>query len=365
MKSLLCSIFFFVCTQSPESFAGVKLQVVASGLDNPVSITFSPSDKDKFYVIEQKGVIRVVENGVVSSTPFLDIESQVTSGGEMGLLGLAFHPRYAENGRYFVNYTAKNPKLKTIISEFKNGAAAERNIMTFAQPYQNHNGGDLQFAKDGYLYITTGDGGSGGDPHGNGQSLSTLLGKILRIDVDSGDTYSIPKDNPFRETAGARGEIYAYGLRNVWRFSFDMLTGALFGGDVGQDKYEEIDLIEKGGNYGWNAMEGNHCFKPSTNCEKPGMIRPLVEYPRSGGNSVTGGYVYRGNSIPSLQGAYLYGDFGSGKIWALYYDQENKKVIKNELLLNSHLAISTFGQDHDGEVYLADYGGKIYKFVSN
>ncbi len=365
MKSLLCSIFFFLCTQSPEAHASVKLEVVASGLEAPIGITFAPNEKNKFYVIEQKGVIQVVENGSISATPFLDIESQVSSGGEMGLLGLAFHPQYVENGRYFVNYTARNPKLRTIVSEFKGGSAVEKSILTFLQPYQNHNGGHLAFGKDGYLYISAGDGGSGGDPHGNGQSLGTLLGKILRIDINSGDTYGIPKDNPFRNTSGARGEIYAYGIRNMWRFSFDKVTDALFGGDVGQDKYEEVDIIEKGGNYGWGRMEGNHCFNPATNCELPGMIRPIHEYPRSGGNSVTGGYVYRGSAIPSLYGAYIYSDFGSGKIWALYYDQENKKFLHNDLLLNSHLAVSTFGQDNDGELYVADYGGKIFKIVGN
>ncbi len=363
MKSFLFSIFFFLCLNSVS--AAVKLQVVASGLDAPVGIRFAPDDNGKMFVIEQKGIIQVVKNGKISGPPLLDIESQVVAGGEMGLLGLALHPKFAENGRYFVNYTSRSPKLQTNVSEFNVSRAPEKKIMTFLQPYQNHNGGDLEFGKDGFLYITAGDGGSGGDPHGNGQSLSTLLGKILRVDIDQGGTYAIPKDNPFKDTAGAKPEIYAYGIRNVWRFSFDRLTGALFAGDVGQDKWEEIDIIQKGGNYGWNRMEGNHCFKPSTNCEDPSFIAPIHEYARSGGNSVTGGYVYRGEAIPSLKGSYVYGDFGSGKIWALVYDQENKKFVKNELLLNSRLAVSTFGEDSKGELYLADYGGKIYKIVAN
>jgi len=340
------------------------LQSVASGFENPIGLVFAPGEANKFYVIEQKGLIQTVENGTTHAIPFLDIENQVTSGGEMGLLGLAFHPKYKENGRYFVNYTAKDSQLRTVVSEFNARVVKEKSVLTFLQPYQNHNGGDMSFGRDGYLYISAGDGGSGGDPHGNSQSLSTLLGKILRIDVDSGGAYSIPKDNPFRNTAQAKGEIYAYGLRNVWRFSFDTLTGALFAGDVGQDKYEEINIIEKGGNYGWKAMEGNHCFSPSSNCEKPGMIKPIHEYPRSSGNSITGGYVYRGTAIPSLNGAYIYGDFGSGKIWALHYDQQNKNVIRNELLLNSRLAISSFGQDAQGEVYVVDFGGKVLKIVT-
>lgn len=235
-------------------------------------------------------------------------------------------------------------------------------MLEFAQPYSNHNGGHLAFDSAGHLFITAGDGGSAGDPHAAGQNLNTLLGKILRIDIDGGQPYAIPKDNPFL-TKG-RGEIYAYGLRNVWRFSFDRQTGALFAGDVGQNKWEEIDIIEKGGNYGWRTMEGKHCFSPASGCDQTGLILPIHEYPRSEGVSVTGGYVYRGSKIPALNGVYIYGDYGSGKIWGLTYDFTAKKVVKNELLINSNLPIASFGEDTDGELMVVSYDGRIFRIVN-
>lgn len=339
----------------------VKLTpVLQQGIENPLFAVTEPGNPNRLYILEQKGRVLIFEEGKPAPTVFLDIEEKVTSGGEMGLLGFAFHPDFQKNKRYFINYTTERPGLTTVVAELKAGSRDERELLSFRQPYTNHNGGHLAFGPDRLLYISAGDGGSANDPHGNGQNKGTFLGKILRIDVDHGQPYAIPKDNPFLES-GARQEIFAYGLRNVWRFSFDRVTGALFGGDVGQNSWEEIDLIEKGKNYGWNTMEGTHCFKPSSGCNQAGLTLPLVEYPRSQGVSVTGGYVYRGKKIPELAGHYLYGDYGSGKIWALDYHQETKQVVKNELLLNSRLPISSFGEDANGEIFVVAYSGVLYR----
>lgn len=338
----------------------VKLNaVISQGLDSPLYAISEPGT-NRLFVVEQRGRILAYEEGKRAPTVFLDIEDKIISGGEMGLLGLAFHPDYQNNKKYFINYTMERPNLTTVVSELRAGSKTEREILSFAQPYSNHNGGHLAFGPDGYLYISAGDGGSANDPHGNGQNKSTLLGKLLRIDIDHGEPYAIPKDNPFLES-NARKEIFAYGLRNVWRFAFDRKTGAIFGGDVGQEKWEEVDLIEKGKNYGWNTMEGLHCFKPASGCNQNGLELPLVEYPHSQGVSITGGYVYRGTKIPGLIGKYIYGDYGSGKIWALDYDQENRRLVKNELLLNSRLPISSFGEDTNGELFVVSYAGKVFR----
>lgn len=332
------------------------------GLDSPVDIAFAPGEPERVYIVEQPGRIRIVEKGKLLPAPFLDIEKRVTSGGERGLLGLAFHPDYEKSRRYFVNYTNERPKLKTFVSEFKAGSPEEKILLEFDQPYSNHNGGQVAFGPDGYLYFSAGDGGSGGDPKGNGQNKATWLGKILRIDINQGAPYAIPKDNPF-QGPGDRKEIFALGLRNVWRFSFDRETKLLFAGDVGQNRVEEIDIVERGGNYGWNTQEGTLCFKPTMNCSKQGLIQPIHEYPRKDGISITGGYVYRGKAIPALVGKYVYADFGSGKIWALGVDFKTKKSSGNELLLDSGEAVSSFGQAPDGELYVASYNGRIFKLT--
>ena len=339
----------------------------------PVDLQHAGDDSGRLFVVEQAGVISVFINDQSASArkTFLDIRDKVDdSGNEEGLLGLAFHPNYRTNGFFYVNYTASNPN-RTVISRFHVSAdpdladaASEQTILTFSQPYSNHNGGQLSFGPDGFLYIAVGDGGSGGDPQNNGQNRATLLGSILRIDVnnpDEGIQYGIPPDNPFvNNNTGFREEIYAYGLRNPWRFSFDPVTNQLWAGDVGQGSFEEIDIIEKGGNYGWRIMEGRHCFA-SDNCDMTGLKLPVWEYGRSEGISVTGGFVYRGPALPGLTGRYIYADFGSGKIWSLDASNINNPI--NTELLEADFNISSFGIDDKDELYICAFDGKIYKLV--
>ncbi len=340
--------------------------------ERPVDLQDPGDGSGRLFVVEQAGTIRVFENRPeTAEVPvFLDIRSRIDDrGNEQGLLGLAFHPDFRSNGYFYVNYTAAGPD-RTVIARYRADPldpdradpASARVLLEFAQPYANHNGGQLAFGPDGCLYIAVGDGGSGGDPQGNGQNRATLLGSILRIDVDrpsGGRAYGIPPDNPYAGNgAGFREEIYAYGLRNPWRISFDPETGRLWAADVGQDRYEEIDLIEKGGNYGWNVMEGAHCYGGS-GCDRSGLIPPVWEYGRSQGGSITGGHVYRGPSLPSLQGAYVYADFVSGRIWALRTDGSGEP--RNELLADTDLSISSFGVDGHGELYLCAFDGRIYR----
>jgi len=347
----------------------------ALSFTRPVDLQHPGDGTNRLFVVEQRGVISVFENdpAAASKTTFLDIQERVDdSSNEEGLLGLAFHPDYENNGYFYVNYTATGPD-RTLISRFKvsanNPNAAEPDsevvIITIPKPFSNHNAGQLAFGpNDGYLYITTGDGGSGGDPQGNGQNRQTLLGSILRIDVDTtapGLQYSIPPTNPFvGNTQGYREEIYAWGVRNPWRMSFDPVTGWLWAADVGQNAWEEIDIIENGKNYGWNIMEGNHCYNPPTGCNTAGLTLPVWEYSHNLGNSVTGGYVYRGPGVPELVGKYIYADFGSGRIWALEYDGVNPAV--NNQLIDTPLLIASFGVDQNQELYICAFDGKIYRF---
>lgn len=334
----------------------------------------SPRDQTgRVFVVEQAGVINVFRNdpAVPTKKIFLDIRDRVDDrGNEEGLLGLAFHPDFETNSYFYVNYTASNPS-RTVISRFRvssqNPDTADREsevvLLTYDQPHNNHNGGQVSFGPDGFLYIAVGDGGSGGDPHGNGQNRSTLLGSILRIDVDNqenGKAYSIPADNPFANNgSGYREEIYAYGLRNPWRFSFDPVDGKLWAGDVGQNAFEEIDIIDKGGNYGWNTMEAKHCFEPSSGCNASGLAMPVWEYGRGEGVSITGGFVYRGPTLPSLTGKYIYADYGSRRIWALDYSGVGNPA--NHLMLQPDFNISSFGTDRDNELYICAFDGKIYR----
>jgi len=318
----------------------------------------------RWYVLEQPGRVLTFREGDASATVFLDIRDHVEFGGENGLLGLAFAPDFAQSGVFFLDYTRGGP-LRTQIASFTSNRivadkASEIVILEIAQPFDNHNGGQLAFGPDGYLYIGMGDGGSCGDPMRNGQNKNVLLAKLLRIDVSDRTRYRIPSDNPFA-AGGGRGEIWAYGLRNPWRFSFDTETGTLWLGDVGQDLYEEIDLIGKGGNYGWNIMEATHCYNAST-CNTAGLTLPVFEYGHNLGCSVTGGFVHHG-AAPDLRGVYLYADYCSGRIWGLRY--ANGVVVAQAQIASAGFSIGSFAQDRAGEVYVLQYAGSggIYKIT--
>lgn len=354
---------------------GLSLRLIEKGFEKPVYFTHDPAGRD--FVVEQVGRIRLMVNGRAEAKAYLDITDRVFEQGECGFLSIAFHPKFAENGRFFVNYTTRPvKKITTIISEFKADPKAntvdpqtEKVILKIDQPYSNHNGGQIKFGPDGMLYIGMGDGGSGGDPQNRAQNMQDLLGKILRIDVDSGGEYQVPKDNPFVGDKAYRPEIWASGLRNPWRFTFDRETGICYTGDVGQGKYEEVDVIVKGGNYGWRIREGAHTFKPDDR-NKAELIDPIAEYGRNLGQSITGGYVYRGKAIPALQGVYLYADFQSGRFWGLKY--EDGKVTWNaelEATLSdrdrSRVNVSTFGENQQGEMFVCDHGrGLLYQIVN-
>lgn len=342
--------------------------------NDPVELVNAADGSNRLFVVEQAGTIRTFDATIEakSATQFLDIKGKVKSGGEMGLLGLAFHPDFKNNGFIFVNYTRDNPR-QSVIARYKvndpaNGPAdpqSEQILLTYDQPYANHNGGTIHFGPDGYLYIGTGDGGSGGDPKNNAQDKTSLLGKILRIDVNSsvnGKNYGIPATNPFVNDADeVRDEIYAYGMRNPWRMSFDPVTKKLWTGDVGQNAIEEIDVIVSGGNYGWRLKEANECYNPKNNCQAPDLIDPVWQYPHTENNiSVTGGYVYRGKNLPGLVGKYIYGDYVSGRVWAL--DKPDNSPAKNTLLVERVGSISTFGVDEQNELYIVNYSdGKLYQ----
>lgn len=334
-------------------------QTVVAGLERPTDL--AGAGEGRLLVLEQPGRVRLVLDGVLQADPFLDITDRVGSqGNEQGLLGIALHPRFAENGFFYLNYTDRAGT--TVVSRFQtlaDGAradpASERILLTIEQPYANHNGGSLAFGPDGMFYIGTGDGGSAGDPQGNGQKLTTLLGKLLRIDVDGGDPYAIPADNPFADGPRGRGEIWAYGLRNPWRFSFDRLTGDLWIADVGQNAWEEINFQPAGApggvNYGWNFREGAHPYRG----EPPAgllLTDPVAEYPHPEGCSVTGGFVYRGEKFPEFFGIYLYGDYCNGRVWGLLRQPDGSW--QSQLLFETGTYLSSFGEDVRGELYLLD-----------
>jgi glucose/arabinose dehydrogenase len=346
-----------------------------SGFTRPVFLTGAGDGSGRIFIETQTGVIYVVKDGVILETPFLDVSGQSSgprsSSGysERGLLGLAFHPHFAQNGYFYVNYTDLDGN--TVIARYtappgtdQADPQSEVRLVQVDQPYPNHNGGMLAFGPDGYLYIGLGDGGSAGDPLGNGQSLQTLLGKILRIDVDQGDPYAIPADNPFA-SGGGKPEIWSYGFRNPWRFSFDALTGDLYIGDVGQDQWEEVDFLNAGspggGDFGWNYREGMHSYKgePPSGLQ---LIEPVAEYNHSLGCSITGGVVYRGMNLPEWQGVYLYGDYCSGSVWGLLRTSDG--TWQNQLLFSTGYSISSFGVDESGEIYLLDLQqGDIYRLT--
>lgn len=392
---------FFIITFISFLFAGgpeLSSQIIARGLDNPVYLTAPEGERDTLYVLEQGGRIKKIGSGALIKKPFIDISDRVHNpvfpGDERGLLGMAFHPDFYNNGFVFLNYVSKNQH--TIISRFSVRGPDPLNdsefvLIDLVQPYMNHNGGQLAFGPDGYLYIGVGDGGSAGDPENNGQNKNSLFGTILRINVDSGDPYKIPKSNPFVNTKNSLGEIWLYGLRNPWRFSFDFLTGEIYIGDVGQSRWEEIHVIsmnDGGSNLGWNILEGSSCYFPEKDCDTSGLVLPVFEYPNDAnymktligfaqnkpevqGCSVTGGYVYRGEKIPKFQGHYIFADYCTGKFWSFVY--KNGAVTKltnrtNELRKGTgkkQLYVSSFGQDGLGELYFLDYDGDVYKILES
>ena len=356
----------------------VTLEPLVDGLRAPLAAVNAHDGSNRIFVVEKGGLIRIVRDGALLPDPFLDISGGVSGGGEQGLLGLAFHPDYPDDPRFFVNYT--DPAGDTWVSSFtvdpsnpdRADPGSEVRMLFIAQPYANHNGGALAFGPDEYLYIGMGDGGSGGDPHGNGQKLGTLLGKVLRIDVDStsGDkAYGTPADNPFVSTEFALPEIYALGLRNPWRLSFDRETGDLWIGDVGQNAWEEIDVARAGAsgqNFGWNRMEGNHCFRPADGCDQADLTPPVTEYSHdaSGGCTVIGGYVYRGTAQPDLAGGYLFADYCSGTIWAI--SPSGDEFREPTVVAESGASISSFGEDEAGELYVTDIrAGQLLRVVAS
>jgi glucose/arabinose dehydrogenase len=345
-------------------------QEIITGLVAPVGIVDPADGTERLFIIEQAGRILIWQQGSLLSRPFLDITDRVgTNGSERGLLGLAFHPQYAENGHLYVNYT--DLQGNTVIARFNVSPddpdlalpASELQLLRVNQPYANHNGGAVVFGPDGDLYLGLGDGGSAGDPEGNAQSLSTLLGKILRLDVDRGEPYVIPEENPYSAGDGLP-EIWAYGLRNPWRITFDRLTGDLYIADVGQNRWEEINFLAAGSpggsNFGWDYFEGSHPYDGSPPSQL-NLIPPVAEYSHDLGCSVTGGVVYRGEALPEWQGVYLYGDYCSGNVWGLLRDAQDRWM--NALLFGGLGRVSSFGQDQTGEVYLVDHAGRILLLV--
>jgi glucose/arabinose dehydrogenase len=352
----------------PAGF-NLAVQQVASGLADPLYLTAPPGDQ-RLFVVEQAGRIRIIKGGQLLTQPFLDIASRVSSGGERGLLSVAFHPAYRTNGFFFVNFTdlSGNTRVERFsVSSDPDIAnpASSKLILSVVQPFANHNGGLNLFGPDGMLYIGLGDGGSGGDPQGNGQNRGVLLGKILRIDVDRGDPYAIPADNPFIGQQGARGEIWDYGLRNPWRFAFDRVGGLLYVADVGQDRFEEVDVVSatrSGVNFGWNIMEGAACFATAS-CSQQGLELPVLVYDHSNGAcSITGGYVYRGTAIPEIAGRYFYSDYCAGFLKSFLY-LNGAETEERNWDVGSIGSITSFGEDATGELYMTSSNGRAYRIV--
>jgi glucose/arabinose dehydrogenase len=352
------------------STPGLVATVVASGLSSPLHLT-APASDPRLFVVEKPGRIRIVENGQLRATPFLDISSLVSTGSEQGLLSLAFHPQYAANGYFYVNYTDTSGNTRVVryaVSADPNVAdvASAKLILAVAQPASNHNGGHILFGPDGMLYIAMGDGGGGGDPFSNGQDTGTLHGGLLRIDVDRGDPYAIPADNPLVGQPGARAEIWAYGLRNPWRIAFDSATNLLYIADVGQSAWEEVNVVSAaagGLNYGWNIMEGQHCFNGGA-CNSNGLVLPVLEYDHGVGCSITGGYVYRGSDVPAVQGRYFYSDFCSGFLRSFVY-VNGVATDARDWEVDTLGRVLSFGEDAAGELYVLSQNGNVYRLIVN
>ncbi|VAW79477.1 FIG01022095: hypothetical protein [hydrothermal vent metagenome] len=369
--------------QLPDIAIGFEL--ISKGLNNPVAVTHAGDDSGRLFVTEQHGTVAIIRNGHKLPEPFLDIRSRVSCCGETGFLSMAFHPRYQETGYVYVNYT--NLDKDTVIARYQVSDNPDQidpgsayPLLTIKQTAQIHNGGQLQFGPDGYLYIGMGDGGSfgstddedsGGDPHNRAQNKTELLGKLLRLDVDHGTPYGIPDDNPFKGWEKARPEIWALGFRNPWRFSFDRETGDLFISDVGETKREEINFQpanSKGGeNYGWRRMEGNLCFKPTYDCNDGSLVLPIIEYGHYSGCAIIGGYRYRGSAFPDLVGTYLYADFCTSSVFGAWPSSDNAEW-RSTLLRKASFSITSFGEDQQGEVYITSFGGEngaLYRLTSD
>lgn len=341
------------------------LEKVGEGFTLPLFLTHAGDGSGRIFVVEKGGTIALLENGRRGAV-FLDIQDRLrASGYEQGLLGLAFHPDYAQNGYFYVNYT--NRQGHTVVERYSVSQSdpnradpnSAKRILLIEQPYANHNGGMIAFGPDGFLYIGMGDGGSANDPLGAGQNTRTLLGKILRIDVDNGDPYAIPAGNPYADGREGLAEVWSIGWRNPWRFSFDRLTGDKYIADVGQNRIEEVHIERRGApgglNYGWNIMEGSQCFTPRSGCNQNGLQLPIAEYDHSKGISITGGYVYRGSAFPRMQGVYFFADFGSTRIWALRETSANRW--EQTEIMSARFPVSSFGEDEAGELYVVDFGG--------
>ncbi|MXV92403.1 MAG: PQQ-dependent sugar dehydrogenase [Chloroflexi bacterium] len=362
-----------ISRDTPPDPAAIQLRAVATGFHRPIYATHAGDGSGRFFVLEQSGKIWILEDGARTTVPFLDVSALISPSAlsqrysEQGLLGLAFHPEYASNGTFFIYYTDHGGG--TVVARYQvmpqqpylADPGSGQILFSLNQPYANHNGGHIDFGPDGYLYIALGDGGSANDPLGAGQNRGMLLGTLLRLDVDSAFPYAIPADNPFVDDAAARDEIWAYGLRNVWRFSFDRATGDIYLADVGQNQWEEVNFQpaeSRGGeNYGWNVYEANTIFAGGS---APNHVAPFFAYRHALGCSVTGGYVYRGSAIPELQAAYLFGDYCTGRIWAAWRD--SSLTWQTVELMKTNMAISSFGEDETGEVYVIDYVGAVYRF---
>ena len=361
-------------TSPMPSSVRIGLQLVVSGLATPLDLEDPNDGTGRLFVVEQGGTIKILQNGSLLQQPFLNISNKVILQGEMGLLGLTFHPGFQTNRKFYVNYVrTAGGQLQSVIAEYLASAAnpnqadpaSERILLVVDQisNFVNHKAGQLAFGPDGFLYFGLGDGGGAGDPFGHGQNTQTLLGKLMHIDVNStspGKPYAIPADNPFA-TGGGLPEIYAIGFRNPWRFSFDRNTGRMFVADVGQDRFEEIDIVQKGGNYGWKTMEGMHCFNPPAGCNMAGLQLPIIEISHPEAEAVIGGFIYHGTAVAGLQNQYVFGDL-SGKIWSLQENPAN--TFNRTLLLNPGFNISSFGQDAAGELYVVDVAGRVLKITA-
>lgn len=363
--------------QTPPNGNDYQWELAVGGFDNPIQVLHAGDGSNRLFVVEQLGFVLVVEDGEYLPDPFLDISElltyEVIRGGytERGMIGMVFHPNYAENGYFFVNYVNRDEDVVVVRYQVsadnpnKADPSSALHIINVGQPLPNHNGGSMEFSPvDGYLYISVGDGGGAGDPFSNGQRTDSLLGKILRIDVNT-EPYIVPEDNPFVDNPDFAPEIWAWGLRNVWRMSFDRQTGDLYMADVGQEKVEEINMQSAsstgGENYGWNAMEGSERYNPNTPIPDPHTL-PVAEYGHNDGCSVTGGYVYRGENLPELDGIYFYGDYCNGRTWSLYFDDASGEWIATRFI-DTGWQISSFGEDEQGELYLVDYKGDIYRLT--